>query len=231
MVLFKKVPLFANTNQLIPFAYRFILLFDSLKKRAMDTIKTMTDEQLVNLFANGNNQAFDVLLNRHKSRVFTYIQLVVRNRDLAEDIFQESFMKAIVTIKQGRYVDNGKFYSWVTRIAHNLIIDLYRRERNENTVSNEEFAEVDLFNNAKLCEENVEDLMVREQVFTDVRKLMHHLPDNQKEVVQLRYYEDRSFKEIADLTGVSINTALGRMRYAVLNMRRMAEEKDISLAY
>ena len=197
----------------------------------MDTIKTMTDEQLVNLFATGNNQAFDVLLNRHKSRVFTYIQLVVRNRDLAEDIFQESFMKAIVTIKQGRYVDNGKFYSWVTRIAHNLIIDLYRRERNENTVSNEEFAEVDLFNNAKLCEENVEDLMVREQVFTYVRKLMHHLPDNQKEVVQLRYYEDRSFKEIADLTGVSINTALGRMRYAVLNMRRMAEEKDISLAY
>ena len=197
----------------------------------MDTIKTMTDEQLVNLFATGNNQAFDVLLNRHKSRVFTYIQLVVRNRDLAEGIFQESFMKAIVTIKQGRYVDNGKFYSWVTRIAHNLIIDLYRRERNENTVSNEEFAEVDLFNNAKLCEENVEDLMVREQVFTDVRKLMHHLPDNQKEVVQLRYYEDRSFKEIADLTGVSINTALGRMRYAVLNMRRMAEEKDISLAY
>jgi RNA polymerase sigma-70 factor (ECF subfamily) len=197
----------------------------------MDTIKTMTDEQLVNLFATGNNQAFDVLLNRHKSRVFTYIQLVVRNRDLAEDIFQESFMKAIVTIKQGRYVDNGKFYSWVTRIAHNLIIDLYRRERNENTVSNEEFADVDLFNNAKLCEENVEDLLVREQVFTDVRKLMHHLPDNQKEVVQLRYYEDRSFKEIADLTGVSINTALGRMRYAVLNMRRMAEEKDISLAY
>jgi len=197
----------------------------------MDTIKTMTDEQLVNLFATGNNQAFDVLLNRHKNRVFTYIQLVVRNRDLAEDIFQESFMKAIVTIKQGRYVDNGKFYSWVTRIAHNLIIDLYRRERNENTVSNEEFAEVDLFNNAKLCDENVEDVLVREQVFTDVRKLMHHLPDNQKEVVQLRYYEDRSFKEIADLTGVSINTALGRMRYAVLNMRRMAEEKDISLAY
>ena len=145
----------------------------------MDTIKTMTDEQLVNLFATGNNQAFDVLLNRHKSRVFTYIQLVVRNRDLAEDIFQESFMKAIVTIKQGRYVDNGKFYSWVTRIAHNLIIDLYRRERNENTVSNEEFADVDLFNNAKLCEENVEDLLVREQVFTDVRKLMHHLPDIQ----------------------------------------------------
>jgi RNA polymerase sigma-70 factor (ECF subfamily) len=197
----------------------------------MDTIKKMTDEQLVDLFASGNNQAFDVLLNRHKGRVFTYILLVVRNRDLAEDVFQETFMKAIVTIKQGRYVDNGKFYAWVTRIAHNLIIDLYRRERNENTVSNEEFAEVDLFNNVRLCDENVEDTLVREQVFTDVRRLMDHLPDNQQEVVRMRYYEDKSFKEIADLTGVSINTALGRMRYAVLNMRRMADEKQISLAY
>jgi RNA polymerase sigma factor (sigma-70 family) len=197
----------------------------------MDTIKTMTDEQLVTLFSNGNNQAFDVLLNRHKNRVYTYILLIVRNRDLAEDVFQESFMKAIVTMKQGRYVDNGRFYSWITRIAHNLIIDLFRRERNENTVSNEEFADVDLFNNARLCEENIEDVLVRDQVFSDVRKLLCHLPDNQQEVVRMRYYEDRSFKEIADLTGVSINTALGRMRYAVLNMRRMAEEKNISLAY
>jgi len=197
----------------------------------MDIIKTMTDEQLVDLFSNGNNQAFDVLLNRHKNRIYTYILLIVRNRDLAEDIFQESFMKAIITIKQGRYVDNGKFYFWVTRIAHNLIIDLFRRERNENTVSNEEFADVDLFNNSKLCDENVEDILVRDQVFSDVRKLIHHLPDNQQEVVRMRYYEDRSFKEISDKTGVSINTALGRMRYAVLNMRRMAEEKDISLAY
>lgn len=194
-------------------------------------IKTMTDEELVGLFSNGNNQAFDVLLNRHKSRVFTYILLIVRNRDLADDIFQEAFMKAIVTIKQGRYVDNGKFYSWVTRIAHNLIIDFYRRERNENTVSNEEFADVDLFNNSKLCEENVEDVLVRDQVFSDVRNLVLHLPENQQEVVRMRYYEDRSFKEIADMTGVSINTALGRMRYAVMNMRRMAEEKEISLAF
>jgi len=194
-------------------------------------IKTMTDEELVGMFSNGNNQAFDVLLNRHKNRVFTYILLIVRNRDLAEDIFQEAFMKAIVTIKQGRYVDNGKFYSWVTRIAHNLIIDFYRRERNENTVSNEEFAEVDLFNNSKLCDENVEDVLVRDQVFSDVRNLVLHLPENQQEVVRMRYYEDRSFKEIADMTGVSINTALGRMRYAVMNMRRMAEEKDISLVF
>ena len=197
----------------------------------MDMIKTMTDEQLVVLFSKGNNQAFDVLLQRHKNRIYTYILLIVRNRDLAEDIFQESFMKAIITIKQGRYVDNGKFYSWVTRIAQNLIIDSYRRERNENTISNEEFAEIDLFNDAKLCEENVEDVLVRDQVFSDIRNLMCHLPENQQEVVRMRYYEDRSFKEIADKTGVSINTALGRMRYAVMNMRRMAREKDISLVY
>lgn len=197
----------------------------------MDVIMSMTDEQLVVLFSKGNNKAFDILLNRHKNRIYTYILLIVRNKDLAEDIFQESFMKAIVTIKQGHYVENGKFYSWVTRIAHNLIIDSYRRERNENTISNEEFAEVDLFNNAKLCDENIEDVLVREQVFRDIRKLMYHLPENQKEVIRMRYYEDRSFKEIADKTGVSINTALGRMRYAVMNMRRMAEEKDISLVY
>jgi RNA polymerase sigma factor (sigma-70 family) len=197
----------------------------------MDMIKTMTDEQLVVLFSTGNNQAFDVLLQRHKNRIYTYILLIVRKKDLAEDIFQESFMKAIITIKQGRYVDNGKFYSWVTRIAHNLIIDSFRRERNENTISNEEFAEIDLFNDAKLCEENVEDALVRDQVFRDIRNLMCHLPENQQEVVRMRYYEDRSFREIADKTGVSINTALGRMRYAVMNMRRMAKEKDISLAY
>jgi len=191
----------------------------------------MTDEELICQFAKGNNQAFDVLLNRHKGRVFTYILMVVRNRDLAEDIFQESFMKVIMTVKQGRYTESGKFYAFVTRIAHNLIIDHYRRERNENTVSNEEFGEVDLFNNVKLCDDTVEDVLVRNQVLDDVTKLMRHLPDNQQEVVRLRFFEDYSFKEIADLTGVSINTALGRMRYAVLNMRRMAEDNNISLVY
>jgi len=194
-------------------------------------IKSMTDEQLISQFASGNNHAFDVLLSRHKNRVFTYILLIVRNRDLADDIFQEAFMKVIMTLKQGRYTDSGKFYAYVTRIAHNLIIDHFRRERNENTVSNEEFSEVDLFNNSKLCEDNIEDVIVRSQVFDDVAKLMRHLPENQQEVVRLRFYDDMSFKEIADTTGVSINTALGRMRYAVLNMRKMAEENHISLVY
>lgn len=196
----------------------------------METYQKMTDEVLVNRFANGDNQAFDFLLNRHKSRVYTYILLIVRNRDLAEDVFQETFMKVIVTIKQGRYVDSGKFYAWVTRIAHNQIIDIFRKERNENTVSNDEFEDVDLFNNPKFSDENIEDKMVRTQVMSDVGDLVRLLPENQKEVVLLRYYQNLSFKEIADQTGVSINTALGRMRYAVLNMRRMAEGKDLSIA-
>lgn len=196
----------------------------------METISTMTDEALVRMFANGDNQAFDTLLSRHKDRIYNYILLIVRNRDLAEDIFQETFMKAIMTIKQGRYTDSGKFYSWIARIAHNQIIDLYRRERNENTISNEEYEDIDLFNNANLSDENIEDRMVREQLMKDINNLVRHLPDSQRQVVYLRYYKDLSFKEIADITGVSINTALGRMRYAVLNMRRIAEENEMNLA-
>ncbi|MDI9544443.1 MAG: sigma-70 family RNA polymerase sigma factor [Bacteroidota bacterium] len=197
----------------------------------METYRQMTDEALVSRFVNGDNQAFDILLNRHKNRVYTYILLIVRNRDLAEDVFQETFMKAIVTIKQGRYVDSGKFYAWVTRIAHNLIIDIFRKERNENTISNDEFEDVDLFNNPKFSDENVEDRLVKKQVMKDVSSLVRMLPDSQKEVVVLRYYKNLSFKDIADQTGVSINTALGRMRYAVLNMRRMAEGKDLVLSF
>ncbi len=128
-------------------------------------------------------------------------------------------------------MDSGKFYAWVTRIAHNLIIDIFRKERNENTISNDEFEDVDLFNNPKFSDENVEDRLVKNQVMKDVSSLVRMLPDSQKEVVVLRYYKNLSFKDIADQTGVSINTALGRMRYAVLNMRRMAEGKDLVLSF
>jgi RNA polymerase sigma-70 factor (ECF subfamily) len=189
----------------------------------------MTDEMLVDLYAQGNNSAFDVLLDRYKKSIHSYIFYIVRNRDLTEDIFQETFMKVIMTIKQGRYTDNGRFKAWITRIAHNLIIDNFRQERNENTISNDE-VEVDLLNDMKLCDSNVEDHMVQEQVYSDVKKLVKHLPDNQREVLEMRYYQDMSFKEIADITGVSINTALGRMRYAILNMRRMADENNIELS-
>ncbi|MCB9017063.1 MAG: sigma-70 family RNA polymerase sigma factor [Paludibacteraceae bacterium] len=196
----------------------------------MEALETLTDEELVKLYANENNDAFDILLLRHKSKVFSYIYISVKDRDLANDLFQETFIKAITTIKQGRYTEKGKFIAWITRIAHNLIIDFFRRERNENTISNED-SDMDLFNDIKLYNESIEDNMVKEQVFADIVKLVEHLPDNQKEVLKMRFFEDRSFKEIADTTGVSINTALGRMRYAILNMRKMAEENQISLEY
>lgn len=189
----------------------------------------MTDESLVDLYAQGNNSAFDVLLNRYQKSIHSYIFYIVRNHDLTEDIFQETFLKVIMTIKQGRYTDNGRFKAWITRIAHNLIIDNFRQERNENAISNDE-VEVDLLNDMKLCDSNVEDRMVQEQVYSDVKKLVKHLPDNQREVLEMRYYQDMSFKEIADITGVSINTALGRMRYAILNMRRMADENNMELS-
>ena len=195
----------------------------------MKNLKTMADEELVALYAEGNNPAFDVLLNRYKSSVHSYIYYIVRDRDLTEDIFQETFVKAIVTIKQGRYTENGKFKAWIMRIAHNLIIDNFRQERNENTISNDE-VDVDLFNDIRLCDGTVEDHMVQSQVFADVKKMVKHLPENQREVLEMRYYQDMSFKEIAEITGVSINTALGRMRYAILNMRRMAVENRMELA-
>jgi RNA polymerase sigma-70 factor (ECF subfamily) len=195
----------------------------------MNNLKTLTDDSLVALYANGNNSAFDVLLNRYQKSIHSYIFYIVRNQDLTEDIFQETFLKVIMTIKQGRYTETGKFKAWITRIAHNLIIDNYRQERNENTISNDE-VELDLFNDIRLCDNTVEDQMVQNQVFADVRKLVRHLPSNQREVLEMRYYKDMSFKEIAEATGVSINTALGRMRYAILNMRRMAEENRMELA-
>jgi len=195
----------------------------------MNILKTMADEELVVLYANGENAAFDVLLNRYKSCIHSYIYFIVRNRDLTEDIFQETFVKVIMTIKQGRYTENGKFKAWITRIAHNLIIDYFRQERSENTVSNDD-VEVDLFNNIKLCDGTIEDNLVRNQVLSDIKKLIQHLPESQREVLEMRYYQDLSFKEIADLTGVSINTALGRMRYAILNMRRLAAENQMELS-
>ncbi len=191
-------------------------------------MKTMTDDALVSFYLKGNNSAFDVLLERYKDRLYYYIYFIVRSREVAEDIFQETFVKAIVTLQQGRYQSDGKFSAWITRIAHNLVIDQFRQERNENIISNDE-SEVDLLNSASLSEGNIEMQMVNDQVLKDVRALIDELPDCQREVVFMRYYQNLSFKEIADITGVSINTALGRMRYAILNMRRIATEKQIIL--
>ena len=194
----------------------------------MEHLNQLTDDMLVALYSKGNDKAFDELLSRYQGKIFNYILFIVRNQELAEDIFQETFVKAIVTMQQGRYTADGKFGAWITRIAHNLVIDSFRQERSENTISNDE-TEVDLLNNATLSEGTIENQMVNEQVYADVRMLVDELPDCQREVVFMRYYQDLSFKDIADITGVSINTALGRMRYAILNMRRIAAEKNVSL--
>lgn len=189
----------------------------------------MTDEMLVKLYADGDYSAFDILLEKYKDKVYSYIFFLVHNADVANDIFQDTFMKAVITIQQGRYTENGKFQAWLLRIAHNLVIDTFRVAKNENAVSNDE-VEYDLFNDVKLSEPTTETQMMHEQVMDDVRVLVAHLPKVQKEVVYMRFYQELSFKEIAEITGVSINTALGRMRYALLNLRRMAHKKDLHVA-
>ncbi|MDE6190106.1 MAG: sigma-70 family RNA polymerase sigma factor [Muribaculum sp.] len=195
----------------------------------MQKLTNLTDEQLVRAYVDGNNAAFDTLLRRHQSKLFSYILRIVKNRDIADDIFQETFVKIIMTLKQGRYAESGKFGAWLTRIAHNLIIDHFRQEKSENSISTDD-EDVNLLNRRDLCDENIEDLMVNDQIRTDVRRIIEALPDAQREVLMMRYYSDMSFKEIADATGVSINTALGRMRYAIMNMRRIAEENNIVLS-
>lgn len=194
----------------------------------MQNLKLLADDQLVAAYAKGDNSAFDELLSRHQSRLYSYILHIVKDEDLANDLFQETFVKAIMTIKQNRYNETGKFSAWVSRIAHNLIIDHFRQEKSENTVSADE-EEVNLLNRKDLSEDNIEDVLVVNQIHADVKRLVDALPDSQREVLVMRYYKDMSFKEIAEATNVSINTALGRMRYAILNMRRIAEENRIVL--
>jgi len=190
--------------------------------------KSISDYELIMRFVKGEQSCFEQLIHRHKTKVFAYISLYIRDQALAEDIFQDTFLKVMQSVKTGKYADNGKFLSWVMRIAHNLIIDHFRRVKQMNTVSNDNY-ESDIFNSKRFAEDNVEDNMIKRQIQKDIRKMISMLPDDQREVVILRHYSGLSFKEIADLTGVSINTALGRMRYALINLRRTMEEKKITL--
>ena len=194
----------------------------------MTNIGKLRDDDLIALYVEGNDKAFDIVLDRYKDRLFSYIFFIVKDQEMSEDIFQETFIKAIVTIKNGRYTANGKFYNWMTRIAHNLIFDHFRAEKNDNTLSCEG-SEYDLLNNANLCDDNIETDMINMQIIEDLRRMVERLPQNQREIVMMRFYGDLSFKEIAELTGTSINTALGRMRYAILNLRKMAAENNITL--
>lgn len=188
----------------------------------------LSDYELVQEFVNGRDSSIEVLIRRHQKRVYSYILLIVKKQDVAEDIFQETFIKVIKSLKERRYVDTNRFSSWVMRIAHNLIIDHFRREKQSKMISKDAY-EVDILNHPKYSDKTVEEEMVFEQILTDVKTLIDQLPDDQREVVLLRHYGDLSFKEIAEQTNVSINTALGRMRYALINMRKIMEDNKMIL--
>ena len=196
----------------------------------MKQLRELADEQLVSLYQEGNNSAFDTLLKRYQQKVFSYLLYSVKSQELAEDLFQDVFMKMVVRIKNGQYAENGKFSSWMMRIVHNHLIDYYRTTPTALVISNDE-SEVDLFNNADIAvNENREKEMIDQQTLREIKELIALLPDPQREVLLMRVKDELSFKEIADKTNCSINTALGRMRYAILNLRHMAYERGISLA-
>lgn len=195
----------------------------------MTKFDSMTDEELALRYVGGDNKAFDELLARNQSKLFTYIMFVVRDQELANDLFQDTFVKVITKLQEGKYTDSGKFSYWVTRIAHNVIMDWYRMQKNEHIVEPTEDNDLSNLNEISVIDTGIESEIVNSQIMTDVKRMMDKLPTAQREVVYMRFYQDLSFKEIAEVTGVSINTALGRMRYAILNLRRMAHEHDILL--
>ena len=187
-----------------------------------------TDFELVTEFLNGNQNSIEVLITRHKDKVYTYIFLLIKNQELAEDLFQDTFIKVIKSLHAGKYQDNGKFISWVIRIAHNLVIDYFRKENQLKVTSNDNY-EYNIFNSQRYSDKTIEEELIGEQITKDIRVLIDELPEDQKEVIILRHFIGLSFKEIAEHTGVSINTALGRMRYALINMRKLIEKKNLSL--
>jgi RNA polymerase sigma-70 factor (ECF subfamily) len=189
--------------------------------------KVLNDHELVRHYLDGNEKAFEILLKRHKRKVWSHIYLMVRDREVTEDLFQEAFIKVVHTLKMGKYNEEGKFLPWVMRIAHNLVIDHFRRQKKMPLVrSNDDH---DVFATVAMPSKNIEQRMVNAQIDEDVRKLIDHLPEEQREVVVMRTYLGMSFKEIAEQTDVSINTALGRMRYALINMRKLIGKHDIHL--
>ena len=192
-------------------------------------LEILNDKELVESYRNGNVASFELLVERHQNKVFSYILMLVKDRQLADDIFQDTFLKIIRTIKAGAYKEEGKFIQFAMRIAHNLVIDHFRKS-NRLPMADSVNNEYSIVDNLKYTDRSIEDEMIEEQVYGDLRKMIDLLPDEQKEVLNMRMYADMSFKEIADATNVSINTALGRMRYALINLRKMAKDYNLTLA-
>lgn len=195
----------------------------------MRNLEEMTDEELALLYVEGDNRAFDELLSRNEVKLFTYILFMVHDQEVANDVFQETFVKVISKLQKHEYMPNGKFGAWCMRIAHNVMMDMYRESRSKHFVDPNENNDLSNIGSDNLLDSNAEDALVNSQVLSDVKKMMNQLPALQREVVYMRYYQQLSFKEIAEATGVSINTSLGRMRYALLNLRRMAKEHNVYL--
>ena len=195
----------------------------------MSTLESMTDEELALSYINGNNRAFDELLSRSQDKIFNYIIYIVKDANLANDLFQETYLKAITKMQNGRYTDSGKFFWWLTRVAHNVIIDYYRALKSSRIVEPTKDNDLSNLNSNSVMDGCRESEMANAQVLRDVKKLMEALPEQQREVVFMRYYQELSFKEIAKITGVSINTSLGRMRYALINLRKLTHQHGVNL--
>jgi len=187
----------------------------------------LSDSELVALYLKGDSKSFEALMQKHKNKIFAFILSKIRNRDLAEDIFQDTFIKVINSLQNGKYNEEGKFLPWVMRIANNLVIDYFRKSKKMRTIAPTD--NFDIFDILQDGEKNIEDNLVNNQIHKDLRKLIEHLPEDQKEVLKMRYYAELSFKEISESTGVSINTALGRMRYALINLRKLIDSYQVDL--
>jgi RNA polymerase sigma factor (sigma-70 family) len=190
--------------------------------------QTVTDQELIGRYLAGSQSSLEQLIRRHKNRIFAYILMIVKEKELAEDLFQDTFIKVINTIRSGSYKEEGKFIQWAMRIAHNLIIDHFRKSKRIPTVENRD--DYDIFEKVRIPVESIEERIITEQIHKDVKKLIDYLPKEQREVLVMRHYGDMSFKDIAEVTNVSINTALGRMRYALINLRKLVDEKNIILS-
>ena len=188
----------------------------------------ISDKQLISEYLSGKTISLERLIHRHQSKVFAYILMIVKDKQLADDIFQDTFIKVIKTIRGGSYKEEGKFIQWVMRIAHNLIIDHFRKSRRIPVIDNNH-DEFDIFETIKFTDPSVEEMMVTSQIHQDLRELVGMLPQEQKDVLVMRHYYNMSFKDIAEQTDVSINTALGRMRYALINLRKLIKEKEVIL--
>ena len=197
----------------------------------MKQLHEMTNEELALSYINGDNKAFDLLLSRNQEQLFSYIFFIVKDRALADDLFQETFIKVITKLNEGKYCTNGRFGAWLITVAHNTIMDFYRSSKNDKYLNNIDTNEFDNAVSISLMDSCIENQYVNQQVLKDVKRMVDMLPALQREVVFMRFFQQLSFKEIAEITNVSINTALGRMRYAILNLRRMAKTNGITLQF